>query len=107
MNKNFRRGNFRGNIRSYGRQNSRGEYKTGIGMTVMAEVGTGLERGHFPEIMTIIEIEAQAKVGSGQDPELAQIGIEFIIISVGNAIISQGIVPLIEKKRKLNNVNEC
>ena len=26
-----------------------------IGMTVMIEEGTGLERGHFPEIMAIIE----------------------------------------------------
>ena len=30
----------------------------------MIEVGTGLERGHFPEIMEIIELEVQAKVDS-------------------------------------------
>ena len=42
-----------------------------IEMTVMTEVGTGLERGHFPEIMAIIELEIQAKVNPGQDPELA------------------------------------
>ena len=28
-----------------------------IEMTVMIEAGTGLERGHFPEIMAIIELE--------------------------------------------------
>ena len=42
-----------------------------IGMTVMTEAGTGLERGHFPEIMAIIKLEVQAKVDPGQDPELA------------------------------------
>ena len=31
-------------------------------MTVMIEVGTGLERSHFPEIIAIIELEVQAKV---------------------------------------------
>ena len=40
-------------------------------MTVMTEAGTGLGRGHFPEIMEIIELEVQAKVDPGQDPELA------------------------------------
>ena len=61
--------------------------KTGIGMTVMTEAGTGLERGHFPEIIVIIELEVQAKIGPGHDPELAQIGIEFIVKSVGKMII--------------------
>ena len=46
-----------------------------IEMTVMTEVGTGLEKGHFPEIMAIIEPEAQATVDPVQDPELVQIGI--------------------------------
>ena len=76
-------------------------------MTVMIEAGTGLERGHFPEIMTIIELEVQATVDPDQDPDLAQIGIEFIVISVGNMIISQGTIPLLEKKRKLNSFNRC
>ena len=61
-------------------------------MAVMIEVGTSLERGCFPEIMAIIEIEVQAKVDPDQDPELPQIGIEFIVISVGNMIILQGTV---------------
>ena len=67
-------------------------------MTVIIEVGTGLERGCFPEIMAIIEIEVQAKVDPDQGPELALIGIEFIVISVGNTIISQGTVHFLEKK---------
>ena len=71
-----------------------------IEMTVMTGGGTGLEKGHFPEIMAIIELEVQATVDPGQDPELAQIGMEFIVISVGNMIISQGTVPLLGKKRK-------
>ena len=72
---NYRRGNFRGNMRSYGRQNSRGEYRNSIEMTVMTEARTGLERGHFPEIMATIELEVQATVGPGQDQEQVQIGI--------------------------------
>ena len=40
-------------------------------MTVMREGGTGLEKGCFPEIMAIIELEVQAKVNPSQDPELA------------------------------------
>ena len=78
-----------------------------IGMIVMVEAGTGLERGHFPEIMAIIKLEVQAKVDPDQGPELAQIGIEFIVISVGNMIILQGTVQLLEKKRKLNSFNKC
>ena len=27
-----------------------------IGMIVMIEAGIGLEKGHFPEVMTVIEI---------------------------------------------------
>ena len=69
-------------------------------MTAMTEVGTGLEKGHIPEIMVIIEIEVQATVDPGQDPELVLIGIEFIVICVGNTIILQGTVPLLEKKRR-------
>ena len=58
-----------------------------IEMTVLIEAGTGLEKGHFPEIMAILELEVQATVDPGQNPELAQIGREFIVISVGNMII--------------------
>ena len=35
-------------------------------ITIMVGVGTGPERGHFPEIMAIIELEAQAIVDPGQ-----------------------------------------
>ena len=76
-------------------------------MTVMIAVGTGLERGSFPEIMAMIELEVQAKVDPDQGPELAQIGIEFVFISVGNNIISQWTVQLLEKKRKLKSSNKC
>ena len=51
-------------------------------MTVMVEVGTGPERDCFPEIMAIIELEAQTIADPDQDPELVQIGIEYIVISV-------------------------
>ena len=55
-------------------------------MTVKTEAGTGPEKGHFPEIMTITELEVQAIVDQGQDMELAQIGIEYIVIRAGNTI---------------------
>ena len=76
-------------------------------MTVMTEARTGVEKDHFPEIMAIIELEAQATVDPGQDPELAQIGIEFIVISLGTMIILQGTVPLLGKKRRQNSSNKC
>ena len=37
----------------------------------MNEVGTGLERGCFPEIMAIIKPEVQAKVDPDQGLEIA------------------------------------
>ena len=48
--KDFRRGNFRGNVRTYQnqnfrRQNNRGGYRGTIGMKIMKEVGVGLEKG--------------------------------------------------------------
>ena len=56
-------------------------------MTVMTEAGTGLEKGHFPEaIAAVLEIEVQAIVDPGQDPEQVQTGIEFDVISAGNTI---------------------
>ena len=76
-------------------------------MTVMIEAGTGLEKGHFSEIIAIMELEAQAMVDPGQDPELAQIGIEFIVISVGYMLVLQGTVPLLERKRRLSSFNRC
>ena len=81
--------------------------ETAIEMTIIREARTGLERGHFPEIMAIIELEVQDKVNPGQDPELAWIAIEFVVISVGNTIFSQGTVPLLGKKRKLSSFNKC
>ena len=41
-------------------------------MTGMIEVGTGLEKGHFPETITTIEIGVQARVGPGQALEQVQ-----------------------------------
>ena len=56
-------------------------------MTVMTEAGTGLEKGHFPEAITTIEIGVQAIVGPGQDQEQVLIETEYNVISVGNMII--------------------
>ena len=78
-----------------------------IGMSVMIEAETGLERGCFPEIMELIKLEVKAKVDPDQGPELAQIGIGFLVIGVGNMIILQGTVQLLKKKRKLNSFNKC
>ena len=71
-----------------------------IEITVMTEAGTGLEKGHFPEIMATIELEVQAIVGPDQDSDQVQIEIEFGVISVGNMIILQGTAPLLGVKKK-------
>ena len=54
--------------------------------------------------MTITYLEVQAIVDPGQDLELAQIGIEYIVISVGNMIISQGTVPFLRKRKNLKQL---
>ena len=74
--------------------------ETIIEMTVMIEAGTGLKKGHFPEIMATIEVGVQAIVGPGQDQEQVQIETEFNVISVENTITSQRTVPLLEKRKK-------
>ena len=47
-----------------------------IHVMVTIEVGIGPERGHSKEIIVVIELEVQAVVGLGQDPEPVLIGIE-------------------------------
>ena len=69
-------------------------------MKVMTETGTGLEKGHFPETLARIEIGVQATVGSGQDWEPVQVEIEQDVTNVGNMIILQRTVPLLEKRKK-------
>ena len=61
----------------------------------------------FSKIMVIIELEVQAIVDPGQDPELVQIGIEYVVISVGNTITLQETVLLLERKGKLSNFKDC
>ena len=39
---------------------------TAIEVIVITEVGIGLEKGHFPEIMVVIELGVQGTVGQGQ-----------------------------------------
>ena len=83
------------------------EERTETAMTVMTEVGPGLERGPLPEIMTtMLEIEVQAIVGPGQDQEQVKIRIEFDGISLGNTIILQDTVPLPEMKKKYYSSNK-
>ena len=45
----------------------------------------------FPEIIAVIELEVQATVDPGQDPELTQIGMEFVVISVGIQSFHKGL----------------
>ena len=40
------------------------------------EIGIDLERDHSQEIMAVIDLEVQAIVDRGQDPEPVPIGIE-------------------------------
>ena len=92
----------RGNVRSYDRENSRGEYRNSYRIdSYDRSRNRSRETDHFPEIIaTMQEIEAQAIAGPGQDKDQVQIGIEFDIISVGNIIILQGTVPLLGVKSK-------
>ena len=76
-------------------------------MTIMVEVGTGPERCHLSEIMALIELQADAIVDPGQDPELVQIEIDYFVISVENMTTLQETVPLPEKKKKLSKFKEC
>ena len=54
----------------------------------MIEVGTDLEKGHFPDAIITIQIGVQAIVGPGQDQKQVVIETEYNPISVGNMIIS-------------------
>ena len=47
---------------------------------IMTEVGSGLEKGHFPETMATIEIGVQAILGPVQDQKQVQIETEFNVI---------------------------
>ena len=46
-----------------------------IGAMVTIEVGIDQERDHFQETIGVIELEIQATVGQGQDPEPVLTGI--------------------------------
>ena len=52
--------------------------------------------------MAIIELEVQATV----DPELAQIGIEFIVIGAGNMIILQGTFPTSREENEIEQLQQ-
>ena len=47
-----------------------------IDVMVTMEVGIDLEKGHSQEFVVVIELEVQAVVGLGQDPDAVLIGIE-------------------------------
>ena len=57
-----------------------------IEMTIMKEVGVGLEKGHIQVILERMT-EAIASVGQGQDQEQVLIETEFGVISIANMII--------------------
>ena len=56
------------------------------GMTIMTEVGIGLEKGHFQGTMTVIELGVWAIVDWGQDLEPVQIEIEQDVIGAENIV---------------------
>ena len=65
-------------------------------MTVMKEVGVGLEKGHTLVILEEMT-EATTTVGQDQDQEQVLIETELSVISVENIIISQKIVHQTKK----------
>ena len=73
----YRRNSHRENPRNYERQTAEDSIEVIIiEVVAMIEVGIGLEKGHFPETMTAIELGLQAIGGQGQDLEQVQMGIE-------------------------------
>ena len=81
-----------------------------IGITVIVEieVAGNLEKGHFQDIIAIIEgmIEVQAIVDQCQDQEEVQIEIELGVINVGNIIILQMIVLHLKKKIEIEQIQQ-
>ena len=73
---NYRGNSFQDNAKGYRRQNSRGKYRNDrYGHDGYNRGRDGpRERGHSQEIIAVLELEVQATVGLGQDPEPALIG---------------------------------
>ena len=69
------------------------EVTTEMKVIAEVEIGTGIEKGHFLEILVMIEtIGVQAIVGSGQDQGQVQIETESDVTGVGNMIILQSVM---------------
>ena len=99
MNKIFMRGNFRGNVR--------GEYKNNYRNDSYDRSRNRSRERLLSRNYGNNQTRSTSQSRSRSGPELARIGIEFIVISAGNMIISHGTVQLLEKKRKLNSFNKC
>ena len=69
---NYRRGNFRGNMRNLIDKIAEESIEIITGMKAMTETGRGLEKGHFPKTLVAIEIGGQAAVGPGQEQILME-----------------------------------
>ena len=65
-------GNLRGNMRRLTDRVAKERMGTITEMTGMIEAGKGLQKGHFSEAITTIEIGVQATVDPGQDPGQVQ-----------------------------------
>ena len=73
----YRRNSFRENSRNYGRQNSRGEYRNNNYKNDSYDRSRiGLEKGHFPEAMIVIELGVQANRRLRSGSEQVQTGLE-------------------------------
>ena len=97
---NYTRGNFRGNVRSFNRQNSRGEYRNKYRNEGYDRSRNRSRERSFSRSYSNNRNKVQAIVGRGQDLEPVQIETEQGVISVGNMIILQGTVPLLQKREK-------
>ena len=54
-------------MRNFDRQNRKAEYRNNYRNEGYERSRTGLEKGHFPEVVVAIEIGVQAIAGPGQD----------------------------------------
>ena len=116
---NYRTGNFRGNIRSYGRKNSRGEYSNNYRNDSYDRQNSrenyrnsfrndsydrsrnrSRERSFSRNYGNNTRNRSTSNSRSRSGSRSSKVGIEFDVISVGNTIISQGTVLLLGKKKR-------
>ena len=98
MNKIFMRGNFRGNVR--------GEYKNNYRNDSYDRSRNRSRERLLSRNYGNNQTRSTSQSRSRSGPELAQIGIEFIVISAGNMIISHGDCPTSREEKEIEQLQQ-